>query len=164
MAAWNTAGIGDNVYVRQAFQPLENASVVPAVQQYVSIVKASGGKIGQLGEQAASAFLLWATAAKTCGSNLTRQCMVNTLAKVHQWDGGGLQAPADPGANMPPSCGMLLKLTGTSWTQYYPQAKGQMDCKPSYVVHITGAAVGTTLDANRISTKFAGPGVIKPAG
>jgi hypothetical protein len=164
LAQWNTAGLGDNVYVRQAFQPLENASVVPAVQQYLTIVKASGGKVGQLGEQAASAFLLWATAAKSCGSNLTRQCMVNTLAKVHRWDGGGLQAVADPGANIPPSCGMLVKLTGTSWTQYYPKTQGQMDCNPKYIAPITGAAVGTTLNANRISTKFLGPNVITPTG
>ena len=164
MAQWNTKGIGDNVYARQAFQPLENASVVPAVQQYLSVVKASGGKVGQLGEQAASAFLLWATAAKSCGSNLTRQCMVNTLAKIHQWDGGGLQAVTDPGANMPSDCGMLVKLTGTSWAQFYPKAQGQFDCNPSYVVHITGAAQGTTLNASRISTKFLGPGVITPIG
>jgi non-ribosomal peptide synthetase component E (peptide arylation enzyme) len=36
-----------------------------------------------LGEQATSALLLWATEAKACGSNLTRQCMVNALSKVH---------------------------------------------------------------------------------
>jgi ABC-type branched-subunit amino acid transport system substrate-binding protein len=162
LAQWNTAGFGDNIYVRQAFQPLENANVVPAVQQYMSLVHASGGKVGQLGEQATSAFLLWATAAKSCGSTLTRQCMVNTLSKVHSWDGGGLQATSDPGGNMPPDCGMLVKLTGTAWSQYYPKAQGQMDCSPSYVVHITGAGVGTTLNADRISTKFLGPNVISP--
>jgi len=162
MAQWNTAGAGDNVYVRQAFQPLENAPVVPAVQQYLSIVHASGGKVGQLGEQAASAFLLWATAAKSCGSTLTRQCMVDALSKIHKWDGGGLQAPADPGANMPPDCGMLVKLTGTTWAQYYPKTQGQMDCNPSYVIHITGSAQGTTLGADRVSTKFLDASVIKP--
>jgi hypothetical protein len=162
LAQWNTAGFGDNIYVRQAFQPLENASVVPAVQQYLTTVHASGGKVGQLGEQATSAFLLWATAAKSCGSNLTRQCMVNTLSKIHKWDGGGLQAVADPGANMPPDCGMLVKLTGTSWAQFYPKAQGQMDCNPSYIVHITGSGVGTTLNSDRISTKFLSPSVISP--
>jgi len=164
LAQWNTAGLGDNIYVRHAFQPLENASGVPAVQQYLSIVHASGGKVGQLGEQAASAFLLWATAAKSCGPTLTRQCMVNALSKVHTWDGGGLQAPSDPGANMPPSCGMLVKLTGTSWAQYYPKTQGQMDCNPSDIVHITGDGVGTTMNADRISTKFLSSSVITPNG
>jgi ABC-type branched-subunit amino acid transport system substrate-binding protein len=162
MAQWNTAGVGNNVYVRLAFQPLENASAVPVVQQYLDIVHASGGKVGELGEQAASAFLLWATAAKSCGSDLTRQCMVNTLAKIHQWDGGGIQAMANPGSNLPPICGMIVKLTGTSWSQFYPTTQGQMDCSPSYVVPITGAAIGTTLNANRISTKFLGPNVLTP--
>ena len=71
-----------------------------------------GGKVDQLGEQAASAFLLWATAAKSCGSTLTRQCMLNYLAKVHNWTGGGLQRLADPGANMPAECGMLAEADG----------------------------------------------------
>ena len=164
MAQWNTSGLGDNVYVRLAVQPLENASFVPAVEQYVSMVKAGGGKVGPLGEQAASAFLMWATAAKTCGSNLTRQCMVDTLSKIHTWDGGGLQAVTDPGANRPSDCGLLMKLTGTSWSQFYPKTQGQMDCNPKYVVPITGAAVGTTLNANRISTKFLGPNIITPTG
>ena len=84
-------------------------------------------------------------------------------AKIHQWDGGGIQAVADPGDNMPPSCGMLVKLTGTSWAQYYPKTQGQMECDPKYIVHITGTAVGTTLNAQRISTKFLGPNVLTPA-
>jgi hypothetical protein len=57
---------------------------------------------------------------------------------------------------------MIVKLTGTSWSQFYPKAQGQMDCNSSYVVHITGAGVGTTLNADRISTKFLGPNVISP--
>ena len=162
MAKWNTAGFGNNVYVRMAFQPLENSSVVPAVKQYLDIVHASGGKVGELGEQAASAFLLWATAAKECGSNLTRQCMMNELSKIHVWDGGGLQATADPGGNKPPACGMIVKLTGTSWSQVYPKAQGQMQCKSGFIVKITGSAVGTTLNSARLSTKFLGPNVILP--
>jgi ABC-type iron transport system FetAB permease component len=57
---------------------------------------------------------------------------------------------------------MIVKLTGTSWSQFYPSTQGQMDCNPSYVVPITGAAIGTTLNANRISTKFLGPNVLTP--
>ena len=162
MAQWNTAGFGNNVYVRLAFQPLENASVVPAVQQYLNIVKPTGGKVGPLGEQAASAFLLWATAAKECGSHLTRQCMLTALSKIHSWNGGGLQAVADPGSNKPPACGLLVKLTGTKWSQFYPGTRGQMQCDPRFVAKITGAAIGTTLNGSRISTKFLGPNVILP--
>jgi len=163
-AQWNTKGIGDQVYVREAFQPIENAAAVPAVKQYVDAVQAVGGSVDQLGEQAASSFLLWATAAKSCGSGLTRQCMVNTLSTIHDWTGGGLHAPADPGNNKPPQCGLILKLTGTAWSQFYPKTVGQFDCNPEYLFHVSAANWGTTLGPDRISTKFLGPTIIKPQG
>jgi len=162
LAAWNTSGIGNNIYVRETFQPLENAAIVPAVQDYLTIVKADGGKVDQLGEQSASAFLLWATAAQACGSTLTRQCMINYLSKVKTWTAGGLHAPADPGDNMPPDCGLLLKLTGSTWSQFYPKTQGMFDCNPEYVFHVPEADWGTTLNANRVATKYLGPNIITP--
>ena len=162
MSAWNTANLANNLYVRDAFQPVENASLVPAVKQFIDAVKAVNGKADQLGEQSASAFLLWATEAKACGSNLTRQCMVNNLSKVHSWDGGGLHAVGDPGANLPPKCGMLVKLTGTTWSQNYPTTQGQLDCQDQYLFKVSQANWGTTLGADRIATKFLSATVIKP--
>jgi len=161
-AQWNTQGLADQTYTREAFQPIENAAQVPAVQAYVDAVKAVGGSLDQLGEQAASAFLLWATEAKSCGSTLTRQCMVNALSKVHDWTGGGLHASADPGNNKPSDCGLIMKLTGTSWSQYYPKTLGQFDCNPEYLFKISSANWGTTLGPDRIATKFLSPNVIKP--
>ncbi len=79
------------------FQPLENADKVPAVKQYMDLVEAKDGKVALLGMQATSAFLLWAQSAQKCGSDLTRQCVINELSKVHEWTGGGLHAPTDPG-------------------------------------------------------------------
>ncbi len=162
MSQWNTSGIGNDIYVRDAFVPLEEADMVPAVKQYISLVQATGGKVSQLGQQAASSFLLWATEAKACGSNLTRQCMINDLSKVHSWTGGGLHAQSNPGSNQPPSCGMLLKLTGTAWSQYYPKTMGQFDCSDQYLFKVPQSAWGTTLGADRIATKFLSPNVIKP--
>jgi hypothetical protein len=161
-SSWNTSGIADNTYLRDAFVPLEEAAQVPAVQQYLDVVKAVGGKVSQLGQQAASSFLLWATEAKACGSTLTRQCMINNLSKVHNWTGGGLHTTADPGGNIPPQCGMLLKLTGTTFSQFYPKTLGQFDCNPKYLFKISQAHWGTTLNAQRISPKFLGPNVIYP--
>ena len=162
LSSWNTSGIADNAYFRDAFIPLEEASQVPAVQQYLDAVKAVGGKVDQLGQQAASSFLLWATEAKACGSNLTRQCMLNNLSKVHNWTGGGLHAQADPGGNVPPQCGMLLKLTGTTFSQFYPKTLGQFDCDPKYLFKISPAHWGTTLNSQRLSPKFLGPNVLYP--
>jgi len=162
LSSWNTTGLGNNIYILMSFEPLENASLVPAVQTYLNVVKAVGGKVSQLGEQAASSFLLWATAAKSCGSTLTRQCMINYLSTVKTWTGGGLHAPTDPAANLPPDCGMLIKLTGTTFSQFFPKTAGAFDCNPKYIFHVPPAEWGTTLGANRISTKFLGPGIITP--
>ena len=85
-AQWNTAGLGNNVYVRIAYEPLEAAKVVPAVAEYLSIVKKYGGLTSALGEQSTSSFLLWATEAKACGSTLTRQCMINHLVQGDELD------------------------------------------------------------------------------
>lgn len=162
MADWNTAGLGDQIYVRESFQPLEAAATQPAVKAYLDAVAATGGKASQLGEEATSAFLLWATAARACGSTLTRQCMVNQLAKVHDWTGGGLHASADPGANLPPKCGLILKLTGTAWSQFYPKEAGQFDCNDKYLLHISQADWGASLGSDRLSTAYLSPKLIKP--
>ena len=163
-AQWNTAGLGNNVYVRIAYEPLEAAKVVPAVAQYLAIVKKYGGLTSQLGEQSTSSFLLWATAAKACGSTLTRQCMINQLSKVTSWTGGGLNASGNPSKNLPPSCGLLMKLDNTKWVQAYPKKLGTFDCSPKYIVANTGSVVGTTLNAQRYATQYATSSVIKPQG
>jgi hypothetical protein len=162
LSAFNTNGYADKVHIRSAFIPLEEADAVPAVQQYIDIVQRAGGSTGPIGEQAASSFLLWATAAKSCGSGLTRQCMVNYLAKVHDWTGGGLHAPADPGDNKPPACGVLIKLTGTKFSREYPQKRGTFDCDPKYIAKVPQALWGVALNPDRLATQFLTPSVIKP--
>ena len=163
-AKWNTAGLGNNVYVRLSYEPLEAAKVVPAVAQYLAILKKYGGLTSQLGEQSTSSFLLWATAAKACGSTLTRQCMINHLAKVTNWTGGGLNASGNPAKNIPPNCGLLMKLSGTKWVQAYPTKLGAFDCSSKYVAPNTGSVVGTPLNAQGYATQYATSSVIKPQG
>jgi len=163
-AQWNTAGLGNDVYVQEEFEPLEAAKVVPAVAQYLSIVKQDGGVTSSLGEQSASSFLLWATEAKACGSDLTRQCMINNLAKVTSWTGGGLNAPSDPAKNLPPSCGILMKLDFTKWVQAYPKKLGTFDCSSKYIVPNSGNVIGTTLNSQGYATEDAGSSEIKPQG
>jgi hypothetical protein len=163
-AQWNTEGLANNVYVRLSYEPLEAAKVVPAVSQYISIVKKYGGLTSQLGEQATSSFLLWATEAKACGSTLTRQCMINHLSKVTNWTGGGLNASGNPAKNIPPNCGLLMKLDGTKWVQAYPKKLGTFDCSPKYVVANTGSVVGTPLNAQGYATQYATSTVLKPQG
>jgi ABC-type branched-subunit amino acid transport system substrate-binding protein len=158
MAQWNKDGLGDNVYTRVAIRPFEQADQSPATKQYMDLVTANGGKISGLGAQAASSFLLWATAAKACGSDLTRACMRGELDKVKSWDGGGLHTAANTGENLPPECGMLLKLDGTKWVQAAPATTGEYECDPSFVAAVGDipAKLDAKLDANRRSTLFTG--------
>jgi hypothetical protein len=154
-ADWNATGNGDNVYIRSAFFPFEQAEDNPATQQYLDIVQESGGDVSQLGQQATSAFLLWATAADACGADLTRQCVLDELDGITSWDGGGMHAESNPGENLPPECAMLLKLDGTSWEQVHPEEPGEMACDPDGVIELTGRVVDQAeLDENRVSTRF----------
>jgi hypothetical protein len=153
-AAWNKDGNGDNVHVRMAFVPFEEAEESEATQLYLKLVDDAGGKRGLLGAQATSSFLLWATAAKEC-PNLTRQCVLDELKKVTKWTGGGLHAETNPAENLPPGCGMTLKLDGPKWVRMAPTEAGEFDCSPDHIVKVTGAVVDRVqLDENRVATKY----------
>lgn len=156
------SGILDNLNAGMTFQMLENADKVPAVKKYQDLVAAKGGKTALLGMQSTSSFLLWATAAKECGSDLTRQCMIDELSKVDAWDGGGLHAVTDPGKNMPAKCGLTVALKGDKYTQAYPSQAGEFDCDDKYLVKTDQSTWGTDLGLDRISTKYLNPNVIKP--
>jgi ABC-type branched-subunit amino acid transport system substrate-binding protein len=154
-ADWNASGNGDNVYLRSIFTPFEQAADNPATQQYIDIVEGNGGEISQLGQQATSSFLLWATAASACGADLTRECVLDELSGITSWDGGGMHAETNPGENLPPQCEMILKLEGTEWVQAAPEEQGEMSCDPDGAVELTGRVVDQAeLDENRISTKY----------
>jgi ABC-type branched-subunit amino acid transport system substrate-binding protein len=154
-AKWNRDGFADDVYVRETFPALDQADKVPAIKDFLAIVDAAGGDASQLGEEAASSFLLWATAAKACGSTLTRACMAKELAKVQSWTGGGLHAETDPAANKPPACGLTLKLEGTKFVQFAPKEAGTLDCSPGFLQHVTGSMVDAAkLGPDRVSTLY----------
>jgi ABC-type branched-subunit amino acid transport system substrate-binding protein len=154
-AKWNTNGFADTTYIREAYLPLEEADTTPAIQQYLDIVKGDGGDVNQLGEQATSSFLLWATGVKACGSNVTRDCVLKEIGKVTKWTGGGLHAETNPASNKPPTCGVTLTLKGTKFVRFDPKEKGKLDCSADYVVKVTGPVVDAAqLGPDRISTKF----------
>jgi hypothetical protein len=156
-AEWNTDGNGDNVHLRTAFTPFEQADDNPATQQYMDIVEANDGDISQLGQQAASSFLLWATAADACGADLTRDCVMEELSQVTSWTGGGMHAEANPAENEPPDCAMLLKLDGTEWVQAAPEEQGEFACDENYTQPVSGRVVEQAqLNDDRVSTKYGG--------
>jgi hypothetical protein len=122
----------------------------------MSLVNAEHGTIGLLGEQSASAFLLWATGVRACGSNVTAKCVLDEAAKQQQWTGGGLHIPTDPGQNTAPDCGMLLKLDGGNWVKVAPTGSELFDCNPKYVIKgiTTTALTAAKLNSQRIATEF----------
>lgn len=156
-AAANTDGTMDGLYVHLAYVPFEEADVNPATQDYLDLIKASGGDVSLLGAQATSSFLLWATAASACGDTLTRACTLDNLKNTHSWTGHGLHADGDPGGNHPPSCNIVLQLEGTKYVRVAPTERGTFECDPSWVAPVTKApaVVAALLDADRISQQFA---------
>ena len=154
-AKWNTAHLADHIYVRVQDIPLEYASTNKATKQYIDLIEKSHGNMSLLGVHAASAFLLWATQVKACGANLTRQCVLDHAAKVHEWDGGGLSGRADPGNNKPSICEAVVQLRGTKWVQVDPKKPGTLDCNPDNVQRATGAVVDKVhLGADRKTHDF----------
>ena len=154
-AAWNAqTKAADGMLTSQTVQPLENADVNEAVAQYKELVEGNGGKTGMLGEYATSAFLLWATAAKECGSELTRDCVMEKMAEVENWTAGGLQAPTNPGENQPTDCTMLVELNGGTWEQVYPETKGEFACDPANVIDMDPAISGIEINEDRTFKAF----------
>ena len=153
----NTDGALDNLYVRVASIPFEEAALNPATQQYLDLITASGGDISLLGTQTASSFLLWATAASQCGAELTRACTLENLRDIHEWTGHGLHAQTDPGGNHPASCNIILHLVGTEYERVLPAEPGTYQCDPTWISKVgeTPAVVAAQLDENRISQQFA---------
>jgi hypothetical protein len=115
-----------NTYVWSSFVPFGEAKDSPAMQQYLDLFKQylpTAKTKAFLGLQSWSAWLLFAQAARDCGSDLTRTCVYNTAKKIHDWTGGGLHARTDPGANRGSGCYLLLKAS--------PQGFTRVDIKPN---------------------------------
>ncbi len=158
----NVGELTEGVKVGMQFQPFENADVIPAVADYISILDATGGVQGLLGMQSASSFLLWAQVAKDCGSELTRQCMVDGLSQVTAWTAGGLHAESNPGDNRTPVCGLLTEVRGDAYEQIFPEEKGEFFCAEERKAPAS-AWGGIELTEDRIATKYLTDDVLTPS-
>ncbi|MEI5673173.1 MULTISPECIES: ABC transporter substrate-binding protein [Nocardioides] len=159
----NVGDLTEGVKVGMQFQPFENADEVPAVADYLSIMDEFGGVKALLGMQTASSFLLWAQVAKDCGSDLTRQCMVDGLSKVTSWTGGGLHAESNPGDNRTPICGILTEVKGKTYEQIVPEAKGEYFCVDKARPGTEAELGGIELTDDRIATKYLTDDVLTPS-
>jgi ABC-type branched-subunit amino acid transport system substrate-binding protein len=129
------ASVAKNYYVYMPSEPLEAASAIPAVAQYESIVKkyVPSAHLGFFSEMAFSSWLLFAEGAKACGSNLTRTCLEQEVAKQTNWTGGGLQGTINPASNKASQCFIVMKIENGQFVQAIPAKLGQFYCNPENV-------------------------------
>jgi ABC-type branched-subunit amino acid transport system substrate-binding protein len=136
----------EGAIVRIATHPFEEADKWPAIEQLVSTLDDTvpDWTHAGLAIQSFSATLLFAQAAKSCGDagEITRACVLEAGQAVHEWDGGGLHAVADPGANTPADCAMLVQIKGGKFERLFPELGSDDDngdgffCSPT--VKLTG--------------------------
>lgn len=100
------------VFIQSSVFPFEQAAPSNATGEYLQAFKdytPSGKNRTYLGVQAWSAWLLFATAAKSCGNDLTRTCVYEAAKKVTSWTGGGLHAKTDPSGGASTPCAVILQ-------------------------------------------------------
>jgi ABC-type branched-subunit amino acid transport system substrate-binding protein len=139
----------DGTFVRLTTWPIEEADQNSAMAAYLQALEAAkpGAQPELLGIQAFSAALLWATAVKDLGSNVTREALVQQLSQVTAWDGGGLHGTSNPGKNQGSPCYIIMKVEDGGFVRAYPteednadvyEAGNGFDCDPDNVVTLTG--------------------------
>lgn len=152
----------EGAVIRVVGHPLEEADRWPAVRQYLDNLRAAvpDAKVGGLGIQATSAWLLFATAANACvtanGGTLDRTCMLEQAAAAKDWTGGGLHAPTDPerfDRARVTGCGMLLVVKGGKFQRLFPKVGSPEDDGDGF--HCPSDGV-TDIPVNR------GKGVVDP--
>ena len=121
-----------NYYTYIPTTPFEAADSVPAVKQYLDTLNQYAPKAKKtfFGSTSFSAWLLLASAIKSCGDTVTRQCVSAYVATQTQWTGGGLQGPIDPAANTASQCFAIMQVMSDKFVQAYPSQLGQYDCSP----------------------------------
>ena len=123
-ANWNVNGNGDDLYLGNLIVPLDytpEGSANAAVHRPRHEVRRRPLLLGQ---QATSAFLLWATAADAVRQRAHPGLPHGPAPRHPLLDGGGLSTAQDPGANIPGHCALVMKLTGTSYVQWAPAEEG----------------------------------------
>jgi ABC-type branched-subunit amino acid transport system substrate-binding protein len=115
--------------------PFEEADDSPALEAYLAAYeKVEGDKPepSSLGVQSFSAGLLFATAAKAAGPDLTRESVLAELKGITEWDGGGLHFTSNPGENAVSTCFMYDVVKGGTFERLHPAEATEFDCDEGY--------------------------------
>jgi Periplasmic binding protein len=106
--------VAKNTFMISSVVPPFLAEENPATQQYLDLFEQylpDGKSDALLGFNSFSAFLLFATAVKECGSDVTRKCVYEAARGNNEWTGGGLHAATDPSQSEGPRCHMVVEAT-----------------------------------------------------
>jgi hypothetical protein len=140
------AATADTLYIQSVFHPLEQADENKATQDFLDLMERynPSGKVALLGMQGLSSWLLFATAASACGSELTAECLLREAAAVEDWTGGGLHARQTPGNTDPSPCFLILGLDPADGFVYDEAATaptegdGLFNCDEGNTFELTG--------------------------
>jgi ABC-type branched-subunit amino acid transport system substrate-binding protein len=136
---------GQNIYLRSAFPTFDMADENQAMADYLDMMEQYGTDDARypamLGMQALSSLLLFAQSASECGSDLTRDCVLQTALDVDEWTAGGLHAVTDPGNLHATRCGVLVRFGEDGWV-YDEEAtdpnEGIYNCSEDNILPLTG--------------------------
>lgn len=142
-----------NVYSTTAVVPPFLADQNPATQQYLDLFEQylpDGKSEALLGYNSFSAWLLFATVAGECGSDVTRSCVFEAAQGVTEWTGGGLHAESNPSESKYPRCGMVIEATPDGFVvpDDFTATDGVFACSEDSVVTLDGDyGTGATLES-----------------
>ncbi len=136
------SSVSDATYMASVFPTFDMADEVPAMTDYLELVERYNpdGKVAMLGMQSLSAFLLFATAAKACGDDLTRQCVIEQAAAQEGWTAGGLHSPQTPGNVEASPCRLAIQVTPDGFVydeEMTDPNEGVYHCDPDDVLELT---------------------------
>jgi ABC-type branched-subunit amino acid transport system substrate-binding protein len=143
----------EDVYMYSAVVPFFQADENPATQQYQDLFaeyRPDGKADALLGTNSFSAWLLWATAVKSCGSEVTRSCVFEAASETTSWTGGGLHAETDPSSGQASKCGIVVEATpdGFEVPDDFELTDGLFRCAEDSVLALEGDyGEGATLES-----------------
>lgn len=132
-----------NVFIGASVVPPFMAEENEATQQYLDLFeqyRPDGKDEALLGYNSFSAWLLFATAVKACGSDVTRRCVYDEASAITEWTGGGLHAPTNPGERKGPRCAMVVEATADGFIvpDDFEATDGLFACAEDSVIPLEG--------------------------
>ena len=70
--------------------------------------------------------------------------MLDRIAEIDEWTGGGLHVPSYPAGNENPGCEILMQIVGTGYERVFPEGPGTYECEGN-----RGQVTGPVVDGRR---------------